>query len=176
MTREEKAAIIEELSSKLQKNNYFYITDASGMSVAETNDFRRACFNKGIEYKVYKNTLIEKALESIEGDNDLSELKGTLKGFSGIMFAEEIGNAPAKVLKEVRKDADKPLLKGAYIDSDVFVGDDQIDALAKLKSKHELIGEVVGLLQSPVKNVLGALQSGGHTISGLLKALSEKEG
>ncbi len=175
MTREEKQQLVGELSEKLASTDYFYVTDASGLTVAEINDFRRLCFESGLEYRVVKNTLISKALESLETDyTEFSEK--VLKGFSGIIFSPEIGNAPAKVIKDYHKKSskEKPELKGASIDSDVFIGSENLDMLSKLKSKDELLGEVIGLLQSPAKNVISALQSGGQTISGLLKALEEK--
>ncbi len=174
MTKEEKGLVIDELVQKLENCAYFYITDASEMTVAATTDFRRSCFKKGVEYKVYKNTLIKKAMDKLE--QDYTDLEPVLVGFSGILFSPEIGNAPAKLLKEFRKDGgEKPLLKGAYIDTDVFVGDENLDALSKLKSKNDLIAEVVALLQSPAKNVVSALQSGGGKLAGILKTLSEKE-
>jgi len=173
MNREQKAQLIDELVDKFQNNNFFYIADASGLSVAQVDSFRESCFKNGVEYKVYKNTIIKKALEQIDGEFD--EIYGVLKGFSGILFHPESGKAPAKVLKDFRKNADKPLLKGASIDSDLFIGDEQLEALSKLKSKEELIGEVIGLLQSPAKNVISALKSGGNTIAGILKTLQEKE-
>jgi len=175
MTREKKQELVGELSEKLANTDYFYITDASGLTVAEINDFRRLCFEKGLEYRVVKNTLIGKALETLS--TDYTEFSNeVLKGFSGIIFSPEVGNAPAKLLKDFhkQKSTDKPSLKGASIDSDVFIGADNLDLLSKLKSKDELLGEVIGLLQSPAKNVISALQSGGQTISGLLKALEEK--
>lgn len=175
MTREQKAQIIDELSQKLSKTDFFYLIDASGLTVAEINKFRGLCFDKGLEYKVYKNTLVKKALENQE--SDFSDLYDVLKGTTGIMFSEEAGNLPAKVVKQYRKDgAEKPILKAASIDADFFIGDDQLNALSKLKSKAELIGEIVGLLQSPAKNVISGLQSGGSKLSGILKTLSEKEG
>jgi len=173
MTKEEKALVIDELASKVAATNYLYLTDASGLTVLEVNDFRRKCFDAGVEYKVYKNTLIKKAFEKNEGD--YSDFDAVLKGFTGIIFSPESSNVPAKVIKEIRKSSDKPLLKGAWIDSDVFIGDENIEVLSNLKSKTELIGEVIGLLQSPAKNVISALQSGGDTLAGLLKTLSEKE-
>lgn len=178
MTREEKNIIIEGLTEKFKETPYFYITDASGFSVAQVNAFRRTCYEKGVEYKVYKNTLIAKALENLDGDyKEFSD--ATLKGFSGIIFSKETGNLPAKVLLDFRKKSGqketKPAFKGAYIDSDVFIGEDQLVLLSNLKSKQELLGEVIGLLQSPVKNVVSALQSGQNTLAGLVKALSEKE-
>jgi large subunit ribosomal protein L10 len=173
MKREDKGKIIQELSDKFAKFNYFYITDASGMTVESVNKFRKLCYSKGIEYKVVKNSLIKKALESTK--TDYSPFHGTvLKGFSGILFAES-GNAPAKLLKEFYSSgADKPTLKGASVNSDLFIGENQLDVLATLKSKNELIGDIIGLLQSPAKNVISGLQSGGQKISGVLKTLSEK--
>jgi large subunit ribosomal protein L10 len=175
MTKSEKQAVIEEIAGKLQDTKYFYVTDASGLSVEEVNQFRRKCFEGGVEYKVYKNTLIQKAVESVEGaSNDVGEV---LKGFSGIVFSPDSSNAPAKIIKGLRKEGfEKPLLKAASIDGDLYVGDESLDALSKLKSKTELIGEVIGLLQSPATNVISALQSGGNNLSGLLKALAEREG
>lgn len=175
MRKEDKAVIIEELSQKFKENMSFYFTDASGFTVAEVNDLRRKCFESGIEYKVVKNTLIKKALQSI--DQDTTELDGeVLKGFTGIMFAGENASAPAKLIKEFKKNdsQDRPKLKGASIEFDLFIGEDQLGALSKFKSKNELIGEIVGLLQSPAKNVVSSLQSGGNTIAGLIKTLSER--
>jgi len=174
MTREEKAIIVKDLSEKLAQTNYFYITDASTMSVASINQFRRMAFDRGLEYKVYKNTLIKKALDTLEADT--TALEGVLKGSSGILFSAESGNAPAKLIKDFRKKGNPlPLLKGAYIDSGIFVGDDQLEALSNIKSKAELIGDIIGLLQSPAKNVVSALQSSGGKLAGILKTLSEKE-
>lgn len=176
MTRQEKAQQIEELKEKLQNNNYFYITNASGMTVAQTNALRGLCHEKGVDYKVYKNTFIKKALESNE-DGNASQLEESLKGFSGIMFSEEVGNAPAKVIKEYRKKhgGDLPVLKAASIDSDIFIGEEHLSMLSDLKSKDELIADVVALLQSPAKNVLSALMSGENKLGGLIKALEERE-
>jgi len=175
MTREDKVAIVEELSAKLASTPYFYIVTANGMSVAETNQLRKLCFDNGIEYKVVKNTLIKKALDTLEADYTPFD-NGVLKGFSGIMFHPESGKVPAKVIKEFRNKVtpEKFNLKGASIESAVFVGADQLDALVALKSKQELIGEVIGLLQSPARNVISALQSGGGKLAGILKTLSEK--
>ncbi|MBF9251889.1 50S ribosomal protein L10 [Pontibacter sp. 172403-2] len=174
MTREEKEIIVRDLSEKLANTNYFYITDASTMTVAGINAFRRLAFDRGIEYKVYKNTLIKKALETLSADT--TELQGVLKGASGILFSTESGNAPAKLLKDFRKTGRTlPLLKGAFIDSGIYVGEEQLENLTKIKSKQELIGDVIGLLQSPAKNVVSALQSSGGKLAGILKTLSEKE-
>lgn len=175
MTREEKAQIIEELSEKFANNAHFYITDASGFTVAQVNNFRRLCYKSGIEYKVYKNTLIKKALEKQEG-TDFSPLFDSLKGFSGVMFSKETGNAPAKIIKEFRaKIEGKPVLKAASINSDLFIGDENLTMLSELKSKNELIGDVIALLQSPAKNLISALTSSKNTVAGLVKALEERQ-
>ncbi|MBC6606299.1 50S ribosomal protein L10 [Hymenobacter sp. BT188] len=180
MTREEKQDLVNELSEKFQSHNAFYITDASTMSVAKINDFRRLCFNRGMEYKVYKNTLIRKALDTLGGDT--TEMDEALKGQSGILFSKESGNAPAKLLKDFYKQQNysktavpKPALKGALIDSGVYVGVDKLEMLSTIKGKQELLGEIIGLLQSPAKNVISALSSGGSKLAGILKTLSEKE-
>ncbi len=175
MNKTEKKAVIEEIAGKLKETKFFYVTDASGLSVEEVNLFRRKCFESGIEYRVYKNTLIQKAIESL--DSASNEINAVLKGFSGIIFSPESNNAPAKVIKALRKEGfEKPVLKAASIDGDLYVGDESLDALSKLKSKAELIGDVIGALQAPAQNVISALQNGGNTLSGLLKALAEKEG
>ena len=178
MTREEKLVIIESLTEKLKENPYFYVTDASGFTVAQVNAFRRTCFERGVEYKVYKNTLIKKALENLGADyTEFSKV--ALKGFSGIIFTKESGKLPANILLDFRKKMGKketrPVFKGASIDSDVFLGEDQLEFLSNIKSKQELVGEIIGLLQSPIKNVVSALQSGQNTLAGLVKTLSEKE-
>jgi large subunit ribosomal protein L10 len=174
MTREEKGQIIDALAVKFSQNNHFYITDASGLTVAQINAFRRLCFNAGVEYGVYKNTLIRKALEKQDGNYE--ELFTTLHGFSGVLFSKEVGNAPAKVIKEYRKKQEgKPGLKAASIESALFIGEEHLNTLVELKSKNELIGEIVSLLQSPAKNVLSALLSGKQTVAGLVKALEERK-
>ena len=173
MTREEKTNIIEELSGKFSENGHFYITDASGLSVAQVNAFRRLCFHAGVEYGVYKNTLIRKALKKQGSGNE--ELFKVLQGFSGVIFSKEVGNAPAKVIRDYRKGAEgKPILKAASIDSSLFFGEENLNMLAELKSKNELIGEIISLLQSPAKNVVSALQSGKNTLAGLVKALENR--
>ncbi|TDB63651.1 50S ribosomal protein L10 [Arundinibacter roseus] len=176
MTREEKAVVIDELSQKFASTPYFYITNASGMSVDEVNQLRRLCFEKGVEYRVIKNTLIRKALETLSTDYSSFDAS-VLKGFSGVMFHPESGKVPAQLIKEFRKKSgkDKLKLKGASVDYSLFVGEDQLELLIALKSKQELLGEVIGLLQSPAKNVVSALQSGGNKLAGILKTLSEKE-
>lgn len=174
MTREEKAQIIEELADKFANHNHFYITDATGFTVAQVNSFRRLCYKSGIEYRVYKNTLIQKALERQEG-TDFSPLFSALHGFSGVIFSKEIGNAPAKVIEEFRRKVQgKPVLKGASIETSLFLGDENLKTLSELKSKNELIGDIIGMLQSPAKNVISALLSGKNTVAGLVKALEER--
>jgi large subunit ribosomal protein L10 len=174
MTREEKAKIIDELSDKFANNSHFYITDASGFTVAQVNNFRRLCFKSGVEYRVYKNTLIQKALER-QKNADFSPLFDTLKGFSGVIFSKESGNTPAKVIKEFRtKMEGKPVLKAASINSDLFIGDENLKMLVELKSKNELIGDVLAALQAPAKNVISALLSSKNTVAGLVKALEER--
>ncbi|MCI4648906.1 50S ribosomal protein L10 [Phaeodactylibacter sp.] len=173
MTRAEKTATIEALKEKLSGVEYFYLADSSTLTVEQINKFRGMCFEKGVEMKVVKNTLIKKALEAASGEKNYEELHQALKGHTAILFTET-ANAPAKLIKEFRKDSEKPTLKAAYIESDVYIGDDQLEALANLKSKEDLLAEVITLLQSPAKNVIGSLKSGGQTIAGLLKALEER--
>lgn len=174
MTRDEKGAIIEELAQKFQSTPFFYITEASGMSVAEVNDLRRKCYERGIEYKVVKNTFIKKALETLE--TDYTPFNDTvLAGPSAVMFHTDNQKAPAQLIKEFRKKNDKLKLKGASIDYSLFIGADQLDTLITLKSKQELVGDIIGLLQSPAKNVLSGLLGAGGKLAGILKTLSERE-
>jgi len=175
MTRDEKANIIEKLADRFSAAPTFYITDASGLTVAQVNAFRRLCFENGVEYGVFKNTLIRKALE--KQGNDFSEIFQVLHGFSGVIFAGEVGNLPAKVIKEYRKKqkGEKPVLKAASIDTALFLGNENLEALSQLKSKNELIGDIIALLQSPAKNVISALMSGPHKVAGIVKALEEKK-
>ena len=159
MTREEKEQIIGDLSQKFADNAHFYVTDASGFTVEQINNFRRLCFKSGVEYGVYKNTLIQKALERQKGV-DYSPIFKVLTGFSGVMFSKEVGNAPAKVLKEYRKKMEgRPVLKAASIKSELYIGDENLNTLADLKSKNELIGEIIGMLQAPARNIISALQN-----------------
>ncbi|MTE26797.1 MULTISPECIES: 50S ribosomal protein L10 [Winogradskyella] len=173
MTREEKSVVIEELTAQLADNTNIYLTDISGLDAATTSNLRRACFKSNIKLAVVKNTLLEKAMEA--SDKDFGELPTTLKGNTSVMYSET-GNAPAKVIKEFRKKSEKPLLKGAFIEEAIYVGDDLLDTLVDIKSREELIGEIVTLLQSPAKNVISALKSSGGTIAGIVKTLSEREG
>ena len=172
MTREEKSRVIEDLTGKLTDNNIIYLADISGLNALQTSNLRRACFKANVNLAVVKNTLLAKAMERAE--KDFGELPETLKGNTSLMIADT-GNAPAKVIKEFRKGSEKPILKGAYVEEAVYVGDDQLENLVNIKSKEELIGEIIGLLQSPAKNVISALQSGGGTLHGILKTLGEKE-
>jgi large subunit ribosomal protein L10 len=172
MTREEKSQVIEDLTGKLTENHVIYLADISGLNASDTSNLRRACFKANVKLAVVKNTLLAKAMES--SDKDFGELPTVLKGNTSMMFAEA-SNAPAKVIKEFRKGKqEKPILKGAYIEESVYVGDDQLDNLVNIKSKEELIGEIIGLLQSPAKNVISALQSGGGKLHGILQTLSER--
>ncbi len=173
MTREEKSRVIEDLTAQLADNTNIYLADISGLNAGTTSNLRRACYKAGVKLAVVKNTLLAKAMEA--SDKDFGELPEVLKGNTSIMMSET-GNAPAKVIKEFRKKSEKPLLKGAFIEEAIYVGDDQLDALVDIKSREELIGDIIGLLQSPAKNVVSALKSGGGTLAGIIKTLSEKEG
>lgn len=186
MTKEDKAEVLAELDGKFEKYPYFYVLDSAGMTVDKVNAFRRTCFGKGLEYKVFKNSLIKKALSKREGDftafNDQ-----VLKGFSGIVFSEHSGSEPAKMLKKFyEKGNEQPVFKGASIDSSFYIGPNQIEALTKVKSKADLLAELIGLLQSPAQNLVRALQSppqklvsalqgGNNKLTGILKALEEKQ-
>lgn len=172
MTREEKNIELQSLTESIAGLSSFYLTDSSTLNVAKINKFRRLCHQKGVQFKVVKNTLLKKALQA--SDQDFEGLYELLSGPTSLMYAEEM-SLSAKVLKEFRESNDRPLLKGAYIDGSFYIGDDKIKELASLKSKDELLGEVIGLLQSPVTNVISALSSGGNTIAGILQTLSEKE-
>lgn len=173
MTREEKAAVIEELKETLGKAPFFYLADSSSLPVSKINDFRRACFKEGIQVSVVKNTLIQKALEASSSDKGYAQLFEVLHGPTTIMISEN-PKAPAKLIKAFRADGDKPQLKAAYIDSAVFIGDDQLEALVKLRTRDEMIGEIITILQSPMKNVVGALKSAEGKIAGIVKTLEER--
>lgn len=174
MNKAEKQNVIDSLAEKLGSSSYFYFTDASGLSVELINKLRRTCFEKDVQIQVAKNTLIKKAL--VIAGKDSEDLDKVLAGPTAILFTST-GNVPAKLLKEFRKkeNVERPALKGAYIDSAVFMGEESLEALVTLKSKEELVGEIIGLLQSPAQNVISALQSGGGTLAGILKTLSERE-
>jgi large subunit ribosomal protein L10 len=171
MTKEQKVQEIQDLTDKLSSVKNLYLTDIAGLDAVQTTALRRACFNSNIKLSVVKNTLLEKAMEA--SDKDFGNLKEVLKGNTSLMFSD-VGNTPAKLIKNFRKKSEKSLLKGAYIEEAIYIGDDQIDVLESIKSKEELIGEVITLLQSPAKNVISSLQSGRSNISGILKTLSER--
>ena len=172
MTREEKLNVIEDLTAQLAENSTIYLADISGLDATTTSNLRRACFKANVKLSVVKNTLLAKAMEASE--KDFGELPEVLKGNTSLMFAEA-GNGPAKLIKNFRRKSDKPLLKGAFVEEAVFVGDDKLDTLVSIKSKEEMIGEIIGLLQSPAKNVISGLKSGGGKLAGILKTLSERE-
>ncbi|MEM9528468.1 MAG: 50S ribosomal protein L10 [Bacteroidota bacterium] len=176
MTKTDKAAAIEQLKTRFENNDFFYIADASELSAEKTTELRGKLFEKGISMQVVKNTLAIKALEQLPEENNYAEVFDALKGPSALLFTE-VANAPARVIKEFRgDDGERPILKAAYIASSVYHGDDQLDALSKLKSREEMLAEVLTLLQSPMQNLLGALNSGGSKIAGILKTLEEREG
>ena len=172
MTREEKSIVIKELTDRLAETSSIYFTDISGLDAQNTNKLRRACFKANIKLLVVKNTLMAKAMSSAE--KDFGELGQTLKGNTSVMFSET-GNGPAKVIKDFRKKNEKPILKGAFVDEAIYLGDDYLETLVNIKSKEEVIGDIIGLLQSPAKNVISALQSSGGKLAGIIKTLSEKE-
>lgn len=172
MTREEKSIVIKDLTTKLADSSNVYLADISGLNAAVTSDLRRACFKADVKLMVVKNTLLAKAMDST--DKEFGELADILKGSTSIMLSET-GNAPAKVIKNFRKKNEKPILKGAYVAESIYVGYENLDALVDIKSKEEVIGDIIGLLQSPAKNVVSALKSSGGKLSGILKTLSQKE-
>ena len=171
MKKEEKNLVVEALAEKLNNNNNFYIADISELNAEDTSALRRLCFKRDVTLTVVKNTLLRKAMEKT--DKDLAALYDILKGPTSIMFSES-GNTPAKLIKDFRKTSSRPILKGAYIEEMTYIGDEQLDFLVALKTKNELVADVIGLLQSPVTNVVSALQSGGHILSGVVKTLSER--
>ncbi len=172
MTREEKNQIIDKLTKSINGTRHFYLADISNLNANETSLLRRKCHEKKIRLLVVKNTLLKKALEQADGEYD--DLSQVLKDATSIMFTET-GNVPAKLIKEFRKDHDRPVLKAAFVEKSLYLGDENLEMLSALKSKDELIGDIIVLLQSPLKTVISQLQSGGQTLSGVLKTLSEKE-
>ena len=170
MNKEEKVKVVEELKGQLNDYKSIYLTDIAGLDAMQTSKLRRECFNSNVKLSVVKNTFLERAMS--ESETDFGELKDLLKGNTTIMLSES-GNSPAKVIKKLRKDGEKPILKGAFVDEAIYIGDDQIEALFNLKSKDEVIGEIITLLQSPAKNVISALKSSSGKIAGLVKTLSE---
>ena len=173
MNKAQKTQVIENLKERFANSTFFYLADASSLTVMQVNSFRKLCFEQNVQMQVVKNTLIKKALEAGDEAKNFSDLYGSLEGPTSVIFCET-ANIPARIIEKFRKTNSKPILKAAYIDSSVYVGDDQIEVLTKLKSKEELVGEIIGLLQSPAKNVISALKSGGSTIAGLLKTLEER--
>ncbi len=171
MTRQEKATVIQDLTAQLADNPIIYLADISGLDAGTTSDLRRACFKANIKLSVVKNTLLAKAMEA--SDKEFGELPEVLKGNTSLMFSE-VGNVPAKLIKDFRKKSDKPLLKGAFVEEAIYIGDENLDRLVSIKSKEEVIGEIIGLLQSPAKNVISGLKSGGGKLAGILKTLSER--
>ena len=171
MRKEEKSTIVNQISESLEAYSHFYLTDIEALDALQTSDLRRSCFKNEIKLVVVKNTLLKRALE--QSEIDYSELYPTLKGNTSVMFTNT-GNAPAKMIKDLRKTSDKPILKSAFVEESVYVGDEQLEFLSAIKSKDELLGDIIALLQSPAKNVISALQSGSGTIHGLLEAIGEK--
>ncbi len=174
MKKEDKSALISTLKETISSYSHFYLTDASGLNAEKTSNLRRQCFKSDIKLMVVKNSLFKKALEELDGD--FSPLDNILKGSTAIMFCNN-GNAPARLIKEMGKDKandGKPELKAAYVQECFYIGADQLDTLIALKSKEQLLGEIIGMLQSPMQNVISALQTGGNTIHGVLKTLGER--
>jgi large subunit ribosomal protein L10 len=172
MTRDEKKIVIDSLAQTISASKHFYLTDISNLNAEDTSRLRRKCFEKDIKLVVVKNTLLRKALEQCNGNYEgISEV---LNNSTSIMLTES-SSAPAKLIKEFRRKLDRPVLKAAYVEESVYVGDNQLDALSNIKSKEELVGDIIALLQSPAKNVISALQSGGQSLAGIIKTLSEKE-
>jgi len=171
MKKEEKTQLIETLAEKLNNLNSFYLTDISDLNVETSNKLRRLCFKRNIELNMVKNTLLKKAMEKT--GKDFNSLYNALKGSTSIMFAE-VANDPAKLIQEFRRTSKKPILKGAYVQESIYLGDDQLNALINIKSKNELIGDVIWMLQSPIRNVISALQSGSTILSGIVKTMSDR--
>ncbi len=175
MKKEDKALIIENIAATLKEYSCFYLAETAGLDAAATSDLRRACFKDEIKLMVVKNTLLHKALETLDGD--FTELYPSLKGSTSLLCSN-VGNAPAKLIKKIladKKDATLPRFKAAYVEETIYVGEDQLETLSNIKSKNELIADVIALLQSPAKNVVSALTSGGTKLHGILETLSKKE-
>lgn len=172
MTKEEKTKIIEDLTLELSNTPHFYLADTSGLNAEKTQELRRMCFKNNIRLLVVKNTLLSKAID--KSGKNAGELKSVLNEPTSIMFTE-VGNAPAKLIKEFRGNNERPILKGAYVEESVYIGNDSLESLVNLKSRDELIGDIIMLLQSPMNTVLSQLNSGKHILAGIAKTLSEKE-
>lgn len=172
MRREDKEVIIDNLAQRLNDAKHFYLTDISELNAEETSKLRRKCFEQQINLMVVKNTLLRKAMEKSAGEFD--DLYAVLKDSTSIMFCET-GNIPAKLIKEFRKVMEKPILKAAFVEESIYIGDDQLELLSNIKSKEELLADLAMLLQSPARNLASALASSGSKLAGALKTLSEKE-
>lgn len=172
MKKEDKKVIINNLAEQLKSYKHFYISDISEMDAVDTQALRKACFEAGIKLVQVKNTLLRVALDGL--DTNYTELYGALKGSSALMLSET-GNVPARLIKEFRKKNDKPVLKAAYVEECFYVGENHLEELVSIKSKEELLGDIVLLLQSPVQKLVSALESGKNTIAGVVKTLSDKE-
>ena len=172
MTKEQKNQFVDDLTVTLSSAAVIYLADTSQLNSETTSALRRACYKKDVKMSVVKNTLLRKAFDRVEG-KDFSGLYDVLAGPTSLMISDT-GNVPAKLIKEFRKKNQRPILKAAFVEEMCYIGDDQLTALTEIKSREELIGDIIMLLQSPIKNVIGALQSGGHTIAGLVKTLSER--
>ena len=171
MRKEEKDQLVEAIVNDLNNSSVIYLADTSELNAETTSNLRRLCFNRNIKLNVVKNTLLKRAME--KSDKNLEELYSALKGPTSMMFSDT-GNGPARLIKDFRKKSDRPILKGAFIEDVAYLGDNQLEALVNIKSKEELLGDLLALLQSPVKNVVSALQSGGQNLTGVLKTLSER--
>lgn len=174
MKKEEKSQVIDSLVEQLANNSHFYLTDVASLTAEKTSQLRRLCFKKNIKLLVVKNSLLQKAMERSAGKDYKEIIDNALKGSTAIMFSE-VGSDPAKLIKEFRQKNDKPILKAAYVEESTYIGDNQLEALASIKSKNELIGEIIGLLQSPAKNVISGLKSGGGKLAGIIKTLSDRK-
>ena len=172
MKREEKSKAITEITDVLSKNGIIYLTDISGLNSLETSNLRRLCFKSGVKLEVMKNTFLEQAMTA--SDKDFGGLLDTLNGNTSVMLSD-VGNAPAKVIKDFRRKSERPILKGAIIENDIYLGDEQLELLSSIKSKEEIIGEIVILLQSPVRNIISALKSSSSKLSGIIQTLSNRE-
>nr|WP_321409801.1 50S ribosomal protein L10 [uncultured Carboxylicivirga sp.] len=172
MRKEDKNTVINDIVASINEYSHFYVTDAAGLNAEKSSNLRRECFKKDVKMVMVKNTLLQKALEQIEGE--FEEMYATFKGTTAVLFSNT-GNVPAKLIKDFSKANAKPTLKSAYVEQSLYIGENQLEALCNIKSKEEVIADVIALLQSPMKNVVSALQSGGSTIHGILKTLGEKE-
>ena len=172
MNKKEKNELIDVLNNMLDENKNFYLADIAGLTAEESSSLRRLCYKQNVTIQVVKNTLLKKAFD--KNSSDFAQLDDILKGNTSLMFADE-AKAPASVIKTFRKKSDKPILKAAHIEEEFYIGDNNLSMLSELKSKNELIGDIITLLQSPAKNVISSLQSSTNKLSGIVKALSEKK-